>query len=72
LCRSFDVTANATDAFKVAVPTGITLTAGVNIVCTSTGAVTDGLIMSGTGTYTRGILLSATAMTTGITIQPEA
>lgn len=64
----YDVTAAATDALKVAVPTGVTLTAGVNIVCTSVGTVTDGLIMSGTGTYTRGILLSATAMTTPITI----
>uniref|UniRef100_A0A6M3M3C3 Uncharacterized protein n=1 Tax=viral metagenome TaxID=1070528 RepID=A0A6M3M3C3_9ZZZZ len=64
----FATTAAADAAFRVTIPTGITLGAGIDINATSTGTVTSGLTMQGTGTFTTGITLSATAITTGITI----
>ena len=64
----FATTAAADAAFRVTIPTGITLGAGVDINATSTGTVTSGLTMQGTGTFTTGITLSATAITTGMLI----
>jgi len=64
----FETTAAADAAHRITVPTGITLGAGVDMNCTSTGVVTSGLTMQGTGTFTTGITLSATAITTGILI----
>jgi len=64
----FEATAAADAAHRVTIPTGITLGAGIDINCTSTGIVTSGLTMQGTGTFTTGITLSATTMTTGIKI----
>lgn len=64
----FDSTAAADAAYRAAVPTGITLGAGLDINCTSTGVVTTGVQLQGTGTITTGILISATTVTTGISI----
>ncbi|MFH1718550.1 MAG: hypothetical protein ABIF19_14445 [Planctomycetota bacterium] len=64
----FESTAAAEAALRATVPTGITLDAGIDINCTSTGVVTSGLTMQGTGTFTTCITLSATTMTTGIKI----
>ncbi len=64
----FESTAAAEAALRATIPTGITLDAGIDINCTSTGVVTSGLTMQGTGTFTTCITLSATAMTTGIKI----
>ena len=64
----FESTAAADAALRVTVPTGITLGAGLDVNCTSTGIVTSGLTLQGTGTFTTGITLTATTITTGIKI----
>jgi len=39
----YDVTAAATDGLKIAVPTGITLTDGIDMTCAGTGTITNAI-----------------------------
>ena len=67
----YDVTAAATDGLKIAVPTGITLTRGIYMTCTTTGTITTAISLDYTNSATEGIAMTvatAKTLTTGMSM----
>ncbi len=67
----YDVTAAATDGLKIAVPTGITLTTGINLVTVGTGVITTAIQLTYTASATEGVAMTVATtktLTTGMSM----